>query len=77
MIDEQITEKLRMRYPDIHPLIFQRSLDKADSAGELFDILDTFPQKFPIEWCITEKRWKTSKDVFQRRKLKPEEKDKN
>ena len=73
MIDEQVVEKLRERYSDIHPLIFQRSLDKSESAGELFDILDTFPKEFPIEWCRTTKRWKISKDVFQRRKLKPEE----
>ena len=34
----------------IHPLILARSTEKAKSDGELFDILSTIPNKYPIYW---------------------------
>lgn len=64
MLDPIIIDKLRERYPDIHPLIFHRSYERAKSNGDLFDILDTVPNKFPIIWCETTSRWTTTQDLF-------------
>ena len=57
MLDSNIVANLRDRYRDIHPLIFQRSLEKSRSAGDLFDILDTIPKEFPFAWDDDEHRW--------------------
>ena len=53
-------EALKERYARLHPLIFKRSLEKAQSYGELFDILDTVPDQFPIVWSEADRRWVTT-----------------
>ena len=63
MIDFEIVEKLRERYCDIHPLAFHRSLERAESQGELFDMLDTFPKEFPIVWDEETRRWIHAKEL--------------
>ena len=62
--DENAIEKLRERYPNLHPLIFHRSIERAKSMVELFDILETVPKNFPIVWCEKNNRWKEEKDLF-------------
>jgi len=70
MIDEQVSQKLRLRYPEIHPLLFQRSLERAKSNGELFDILDTMPQELPIVWDEELSRWVTTDDLLQQNEMR-------
>ena len=65
MIAENLIQNLKEKYSDIHPLIFQRSKERAKTAGELFDILDAMPTQFPIVWHEKEKKWVTTKDLFQ------------
>lgn len=65
MIDSKIVDALRKRYNKIHPLIFQRSLERSKTGGELFDILDTFPDQYPVVWDGKEKRWVVTNDLFQ------------
>jgi hypothetical protein len=65
MLDEQIIQKLRERYSHIHPLLFQRSLERARSNGDLFDILDTIPDRFPIIWDESTCRWVFTNDLLQ------------
>lgn len=43
-----IVEKLRLRYSKVHPVLFQRILEKSINETELFDILDTIPDSFPL-----------------------------
>ena len=57
MLDFELIKKLKERYSNIHPLIFHRSVEHAKSNGELFDILDTIPDKFPIVWCEERSKW--------------------
>lgn len=61
MIEKQVVESLRERFP-VHPLVFQRSVERAESAGELFDILDTVPE-CPFIWDEKERRWTQISDV--------------
>jgi len=61
MIDEKIIESLKEQF-DVHPLVFQRSLEHAKTSGELFDILDTMPD-LPFTWDEVARRWKSVKDV--------------
>lgn len=58
-----IVNGLRNRYDDIHPLAFHRSLERANSVGELFDILDTFPKMYPIVWDEKLRRWMHTEDA--------------
>lgn len=60
-----LTDKLKERYSDINSLIFQRSVDRAKSDVELFDILDTIPSTYPIIWDEKENRWVHTDDIFQ------------
>lgn len=64
MLDSKIVEKLRIRYEEVHPLLFHRSLDRAKSNGELFDILDTLPKEYPIYWCEESNCWKSTSDLY-------------
>lgn len=63
----EIQDALRKRYPDLHPLIFKRSVEKAQTDGELFDILETVPDEYPIVWCEESRRWEHSDDLLQNR----------
>jgi len=65
MIDPVIVEKFREKYSNIHPLIFQRSLERSEKSVDLFDILDTVPTNFPIVWCDKESRWIRSGDIYR------------
>jgi len=69
---DDVQKALRERYPDIHPLIFQRSVEKAETNGELFDILETIPQEFPIVWCEDNRVWMYTDDLLQNQKHKPQ-----
>lgn len=53
-------------------MIFQRSLERSKTGGELFDILSKMPKSFPIVWCEEEKQWKHTKDIFQAKNFKEE-----
>jgi hypothetical protein len=65
MISEELLKTLKAKYSDIHPLLFLRSKERAKTGGELFDLLDTMPTQFPITWNEENKRWATTKDLFQ------------
>lgn len=52
-----IIKKLRERYNQMHPVMFIRSIERSKSPAELFDILDSFPNKFPIKWSEQDKKW--------------------
>jgi hypothetical protein len=64
MLDEKIVDKLRKKYSDLHPLLFQRSVERAKSNGDLFDIVDTVPHKYPLMWNEKENRWSNVADPY-------------
>lgn len=65
MLDKSVVEKLHERYADLHPLIFKRSVEKAKTNGELFDILEDVPKSFPIKWCEETRRWIYFRSFFE------------
>ena len=67
MIDIEVIEKLRKRCPNIHPLIFHRSIERAKSEGELYDILMDFPSKYPVVWEDSERRWVHATDPLMKK----------
>ncbi len=71
-ITDEFAEALSKRYPKIHPLMFKRSLEKARSHGELFDILESIPDGFPVVWDDHLRRWALSDDLMQARVISKE-----
>jgi hypothetical protein len=55
---------LKERYAHLHPLLFQRSLEKARSNVELFDILESIPKEMPVVWDDTDRVWKHVNDLL-------------
>ena len=71
MFNKVVLQKLKEKYARLHPLMFQRSCERARSQGDLFDILDTAP-KLPAVWCHKESRWVHVDDMFSTRETKTE-----
>jgi hypothetical protein len=65
MRDQNIIEKLKERYSHLHPLILHRSIERSKSNGDLFDILDSLPDGFPLVWCESSSRWVKTTDIYQ------------
>jgi hypothetical protein len=63
MLTEELKDSLDKRYA-LHPLIFSRSVGRAKNNADLFDILDSFPQKFPVVWSEEEFKWITTSDPY-------------
>ena len=62
--------KLKERYPHIPLLMFHRSVERTNNFSELFDILETFPNKYPIVWDSASRKWIMTKDLVQFEKFK-------
>ena len=56
---------LKKRYDHFGPLIFYRSLGKSLTNGDLFDILEDMPKKFPVVWDNEKRRWIHTNDLLQ------------
>ena len=66
MIDPEVLEKLKERYSSLHPLVIQRSLERVDDCGQLFEILEGFPKEYPVVWDEELHCWGTTDDMFQK-----------
>jgi hypothetical protein len=62
---DKVQEAIKVRYAHLHPLIFQRSLERATSNGELFDILESFSGEYPVVWDESIRRWVRTEDLLQ------------
>lgn len=67
---DEVQKALKERYSHLHPLLFQRSLEKARSNGELFDLLEGMPKEYPIVWDDKDRVWKHTADLLQNQSLK-------
>jgi len=61
----EIIGKLRERYSWIHPVLFQRMVERAKNEVELFDILDTVPSSLPVVWDIEKRRLSAVMDILR------------
>jgi hypothetical protein len=62
---DEIQLALKKRYDHLGSLIFYRSLDKSLTNGDLFDILEDMPNKFPVVWNNKKRRWVHTNDLLQ------------
>lgn len=70
LIDESYLNKLKKRYPNLHPLILYRSIERAKNSSDLFEILETIPEKPPIVWDEDKRCWRKEPDVILKNQLK-------
>jgi hypothetical protein len=63
MIMNEIQEALKVRYSQIHPLLFHRCTEKAKTNGQLFDMLEKMPE-FPLAWNEQAQAWQST-DLLQ------------
>lgn len=71
MVMDKIQLAIRDRYSGIHPLLFHRSLEKSKTNVELFDLLDSMPDEFPLVWEEQSRKWVVA-DLLQR-PMKPKD----
>ena len=56
----EIQQALKQRYAHLHPLIFKRSLEKAVTNVQLFDLLDSI-KSYPISWDEENHSWENTR----------------
>jgi len=69
-LDEDAIKSFKKEYDFLHPLIFHRSLEKADNSNELFEILESIPKSYPFFWDDSKKKWIRSSDFLFIKKAK-------
>ena len=62
-ISPELLDKLKQRYDSLYPLIFYRSIQKAKTLSELFDLLESCPKALPIVWDDSENKWIHTNDL--------------
>jgi hypothetical protein len=63
---DEVQKALKERYKHIHPLLFHRSMERAETDSELFDLLDGMPD-LPVVWDEEDKVWKHAEDLLQQK----------
>jgi len=70
MLQEEVLENFRKRYSHIHPLVVQRSMERAKDASDLFEILESVPKNPPFSWDSERHAWVRDFDVAARSQMK-------
>lgn len=70
LLDESCLANFQKRYSKLHPLIFHRSVERASSLMELFEILENIPSKFPIRWDEVTRSWVKETDITAQKQIK-------
>lgn len=68
--DESTLLNFKRKYGDVHPLVFQRSLEKAVSSLDLFEILESIPSSPPFSWDEASRSWRRDEDVMASDQMK-------
>lgn len=59
---EEEIKKIKERYVHVHPLVFNRSLERSKNMVDLFEILESIPKTLPFSWDENSRRWKKETD---------------
>lgn len=68
-LEENYLANFKKRYENLHPLIFHRSVERASTLLELFDILEKIPS-FPIRWDESTRSWVKEADITAQKQIK-------
>jgi len=64
MISPEIINSIKEQFPDIHPLLFHRTVERAENAAHLYTLLLEVPTEFPIIWNEERYVWEHDPDIF-------------
>ena len=67
---ENELSNFKSKYSGVHPLAFHRSLERATSALDLFEILESMPSSVPFSWNDETHSWVADEDVMGIESLK-------
>lgn len=67
--DGESLDAFRKRYSHLHPLVVQRSIERAANLSDLFEILESVP-KPPFSWNEERHAWAKDLDVSGKTQLK-------
>jgi hypothetical protein len=70
MIPEEVLSKFREGYAHVHPLVLQRSAERAKDEMDLFEILESVPKNPPFSWDDEKHSWVKDLDVYGKKQLK-------
>lgn len=69
-LDDSVLNNFRTKYQHLHPLVFQRSLERSSSLLELFEILEGVPSEPPYSWDESRRSWSKDEDLICSEALK-------
>jgi len=69
-VGDKELSNFRSKYSHVHPLVFHRSLEKATSALDFFEILESLPSGYPFSWNDETRSWVVDYDVMGAERLK-------
>jgi len=69
-ICEENLSALKIRYSKVHPLMFHRSVERARSVADLFEILEGIPVRFPVVWDDSKRMWVKETDLTAQKNIK-------
>jgi len=69
-LDDSLLGNFRAKYSHLHPLVFQRSLERASSSLDLFEILESVPAEPPYSWDESRRSWRRDEDLMSVEALK-------
>lgn len=67
---EEVLKGFRKRYVHLHPLVVQRSIERAKDASDLFEILESVPKKPPFSWDSEKRAWIRDFDIAAKSQMK-------
>lgn len=76
-LEDSVAENFRVKYPHVHPLVFHRSVERASSLLDLFEILEGVPKESPFSWDESKRCWSRDEDFMGVSALKSMRKRKN
>ena len=68
-MESAVIDGLKQRHKNIFSLLFQRSVEHAETTAELFDILEELPP-YPVMWNEEKRRWVHVQDVTLSHRIK-------
>lgn len=68
--EDPILANFRSKYAHVHPLVLHRSVERASSTLNLFEILEGVPKEGPFSWDDSKRMWVRDEDVTARESLK-------
>lgn len=62
--DDPVLCNFKAKYAHVHPLVFHRSVERAKSFLNLFEIMEALPKDCPFSWSDSVGMWVRDDDMM-------------